>query len=185
MEQRKIIHIDMDAFYASVEQRDHPEYRGRPIGRRPSRRPAGRGRRGQLRSPALRGAFGDILRAGETALSEPDLRAGAFRRLQGGVAADPRRLPRLHRTRRALSPRRGVPRRDAPALGDPRRPRHQSPHPRRNRTDRIGRNIGQQDAGQDRFGLPETRRTVHDPARQRSKSSSRPFPSSGSSASGR
>jgi DNA polymerase-4 len=29
--QRKIIHIDMDAFYASVEQRDFPEYRGRPI----------------------------------------------------------------------------------------------------------------------------------------------------------
>ena len=31
MAQRKIIHIDMDAFYASIEQRDHPEYRGRPI----------------------------------------------------------------------------------------------------------------------------------------------------------
>ncbi len=28
---RKIIHIDMDAFYASVEQRDHPEYRHKPI----------------------------------------------------------------------------------------------------------------------------------------------------------
>jgi len=28
---RKIIHIDMDAFFASVEQRDHPEYRGKPI----------------------------------------------------------------------------------------------------------------------------------------------------------
>ena len=28
---RKIIHIDMDAFYASVEQRDHAEYRGKPI----------------------------------------------------------------------------------------------------------------------------------------------------------
>lgn len=31
MDQRKIIHIDMDAFYASVEQRDNPELRGRPI----------------------------------------------------------------------------------------------------------------------------------------------------------
>ncbi|MHA4895963.1 DNA polymerase IV [Pedobacter sp. PWIIR3] len=28
---RKIIHIDMDAFYASVEQRDFPEYRNKPI----------------------------------------------------------------------------------------------------------------------------------------------------------
>lgn len=28
---RKIIHIDIDAFYASVEQRDHPEYRNKPV----------------------------------------------------------------------------------------------------------------------------------------------------------
>lgn len=39
---RKIIHIDMDCFYAAIEQRDNPELRGKPIG------VGGSGRRGVL-----------------------------------------------------------------------------------------------------------------------------------------
>jgi len=28
---RTILHVDLDAFFAAVEQRDHPEFRGRPV----------------------------------------------------------------------------------------------------------------------------------------------------------
>jgi DNA polymerase-4 len=40
MPPRLIMHIDLDAFFASIEQRDHPEYQGRPlvVGAKPGRR---------------------------------------------------------------------------------------------------------------------------------------------------
>lgn len=28
---RKIIHVDMDAFFAQIEQRDHPPYKNKPL----------------------------------------------------------------------------------------------------------------------------------------------------------
>ena len=88
---RRVVHVDMDAFYAAVEQLDHPELRGRPVivGADPK---AGRGRGGA----SLWRAFGAADFTGLPPLSTGRLLAGPHGSVSGDLRAHSGDLPALH-----------------------------------------------------------------------------------------
>jgi DNA polymerase IV len=103
---RKIIHADMDAFYASIEQRDDPQLRGKPV------IVAWKGTRSvvcaasyEARAFGVRSAMAD---AGGTLVPNCNFHRSGFHSLSGCIAQRAGDLQTSHRRDRTGVARRGI-----------------------------------------------------------------------------
>ena len=168
---RRILHIDMDAFYASVEQRDRPELRGKPVavGGDPDKRGVVAAASYEARAFGVRSAV-PMSRAVRLCPSLVIVRPD-FTKYRA-VSQQVFELFRVrHAARRAAVARRGLSRRHGERLGrsagDERRAAAQGGDPREDRTDGVGGSRTEQVPRQDRIRVAEARRVDRHRARAR------------------